>query len=195
MYYNSLSLIYVLYKNKNTLTLVIIGYIVGLMIGMYIEYCLWAQVAVLDIYILHILEFLGQVNAGFIQVLYLGRAPRTKETLLDFREKCRVTRHSRVFCGLTGSQRTLGFGASQILPSFGLARPFGFNLPGLGGPKLKRFELKSKTLNTQHETLAFKVIIRVLPPIEARRLEEEVCKIRRPKPSPRALTRGLSGGT
>ena len=49
-----------------------------------------------------------------MQVLYLGRAPRTKETLPDFREKCRVTRHSRVFCGLTGSQRTPGFGASQI---------------------------------------------------------------------------------
>ena len=41
-----------------------------------------------------------------MQVLYLGRAPRTKETLPDFRKKCRVTRHSRVFCGLTGSQRT-----------------------------------------------------------------------------------------
>ena len=26
-------------------------------------------------YILHILDCLGQVNAGFIQVLYLGRAP------------------------------------------------------------------------------------------------------------------------
>ena len=49
----------------------------------------------------------------FMQVLYLGRAPRTKETLPDFREKCRVTRHSRVFRGLTGSQRTPGFGASQ----------------------------------------------------------------------------------
>ena len=44
-----------------------------------------------------------------MQVLYLGRAPRTKETLPDFREKCRVTRHSRVFRGLTGSQRTPGF--------------------------------------------------------------------------------------
>ena len=41
-----------------------------------------------------------------MQVLYLGRAPRTKETLPDFSEKCRVTRHSRVFRGLTGSQRT-----------------------------------------------------------------------------------------
>ena len=39
-------------------------------------------------------------------VLYLGIAPRTKETLPDFREKCRVTGHSRVFRGLTGSQRT-----------------------------------------------------------------------------------------
>ena len=27
----------------------------------------------------------------------MGRAPRTKETLPDFREKCQVTRHSRVF--------------------------------------------------------------------------------------------------
>ena len=43
------------------------------------------------------------------QVLYLGRAPRTKETLPDFREWCRVTRHSRVFRGLTGCQRTPGF--------------------------------------------------------------------------------------
>ena len=29
--------------------------------------------------------------------LFLGRAPRTKETLLDFRERGRVTRPSRVF--------------------------------------------------------------------------------------------------
>ena len=38
----------------------------------------------------------------------LGRAPRTKETLLDFREWCRVTRRPRVFRGLTGCQRTPG---------------------------------------------------------------------------------------
>ena len=36
------------------------------------------------------------------QVLYLGRAPRTKETLLDFREKCRVTRHSLAFPRVDG---------------------------------------------------------------------------------------------
>ena len=47
----------------------------------------------------------------------MGRAPRTKETLPDFREKCRVTRHSRVFYGLTGSQWTPGFGASQATRS------------------------------------------------------------------------------
>ena len=35
----------------------------------------------------------------------LGRAPRTNETLPDFREWCRVTRHPRVFRGLTGCQR------------------------------------------------------------------------------------------
>ena len=45
----------------------------------------------------------------YIQVLYLGRAPRTKETLPDFRKKCRVTRHSRVFSGLTGSEWTPRF--------------------------------------------------------------------------------------
>ena len=40
---------------------------------------------------------------------FLGRAPRTRETLPDFRESCRVARHSRVFRGLTGSQWTLRF--------------------------------------------------------------------------------------
>ena len=68
---------------------------------MYIEYCLWAQVAVLNYKLLY-----WTVWDRFIQVLYLGRAPRIKETLSDFREKYRVTRHSRVFRRLTGSQRT-----------------------------------------------------------------------------------------
>ena len=39
----------------------------------------------------------------------LGRAPRTKETLPDFHEWCRVTRHPRAFRGLTGCQRTPRF--------------------------------------------------------------------------------------
>ena len=48
------------------------------------------------------------VGIGYIQVLYLGRAPRTKETLPNFHEWRRVTRHPLVFRGLTGSQRTPG---------------------------------------------------------------------------------------
>ena len=39
----------------------------------------------------------------------LGGTPRTKETLPDFHEWCRVTRHPRIFRGLTGCQRTPGF--------------------------------------------------------------------------------------
>ena len=56
-------------------------------------------------HILYILDCLGQVYAG----LYLGRAPRTKETLPDFLKWRRVTRLPLVFRGLTGSQRTPGF--------------------------------------------------------------------------------------
>ena len=61
----------------------------------------WAQEAVCNQVI--------DVGTGFMKVLYLGRAPRTKETLPNFREKCRVTQYSRVFRGLTGSQRTPRF--------------------------------------------------------------------------------------
>ena len=98
-----------LYIGELITSLITIGYIVELMIGMYIEYCLWAQVAVLDIYILHILDCLGQD----MHVLYLGRAPRTKETLPDFLKWRRVTRPPLVFRELTGSQRTPGIGASH----------------------------------------------------------------------------------
>ena len=48
-----------------------------------------------------------------MQVLFLGRAPRTKETLPDFLKWRLVTRPPLVLRGLTGSQRTPGFGASQ----------------------------------------------------------------------------------
>ena len=40
---------------------------------------------------------------------FLGRAPRTRETLPNFCESCRVARYSRIFRGLKGSQRTPGF--------------------------------------------------------------------------------------
>ena len=54
-----------------------------------------------------------------MQVPYLGRAPRTKETLPDFLKWRRVTRHPLVFRGLTGSQRTLGFwGVTGTLRGF-----------------------------------------------------------------------------
>ena len=53
-------------------------------------------------------NYIGLLGTGFIQVFYLGRAPRTRETLLDFLKWRRVTRHPLVFRGLTGSQRTPG---------------------------------------------------------------------------------------
>ena len=55
-------------------------------------------------YILHTLDCLGQD----MQVLYLGRAPCTKETLPDFLKWRRITRPPLVFRRLTGSQRTPG---------------------------------------------------------------------------------------
>ena len=58
---------------------------------------LWTQDAVLlmNCYI----GLLGQV---IYRLCIPGRAPRIKETLLDFREKCRVTRHSQVFPQVDG---------------------------------------------------------------------------------------------
>ena len=61
-------------------------------------------------------DYIGLLGTCFMQVLYLGRAPRTKETLPDF-----LKWHPLVFRGLTGSQRTLvngpsGNGASHLGP-------------------------------------------------------------------------------
>ena len=72
------------------------------------EYCSLAQVAVLLM-----LGLYWTVWDRYMQLLYLGGALRTKETLPDFLKWGRVTRHPLVFRGLTGSQRTPGFGASQ----------------------------------------------------------------------------------
>ena len=70
--------------------------------------------------ILHILDCLGQD----MQVLYLGRAPHTKETLPDFLKWRRVTRRPLVFRGLTGSQRTPGFwGVTAWYQSLGIQIP------------------------------------------------------------------------
>ena len=35
-------------------------------------------------------DYIGLLGTGFMQVFYLGRAPRTKETLPDFLKWCRV---------------------------------------------------------------------------------------------------------
>ena len=59
-----------------------------------------------------------------MQVLYLGRAPRTKETLPDFLKWRRVTRHPLVFRGLTGSQWTPGVrGVTAWYQSVGIRIP------------------------------------------------------------------------
>ena len=60
----------------------------------------------------------------FMQVRYLGRAPRTKEILPNFLKWRWVTRHPLVFRGLTGSQRTLGFwGVTAWYQSLGIRIP------------------------------------------------------------------------
>ena len=60
------------------------------------------------------------------QVCTLGRAPRTKETLSNFCEWCRVTRHPRVFHGLTGCQRTPLFWGVTIQAS--IMEKFGYQI-------------------------------------------------------------------
>ena len=65
---------------------------------MYMSIVLWAQVAVFT----HVMSY----DVDWDKLGTMGRAPCTRETLPDFRELGRVTRHSRVFFRLTGSQRT-----------------------------------------------------------------------------------------
>ena len=67
-----------------------------------------------------------------MQLLFLGRAPRTKETLPDLLKWRRVTRPPLEFRGLTGSQRTPGFwGVIAWYQSLGIRilREFGFGYP------------------------------------------------------------------
>ena len=62
----------------------------------------------------------------------MGRAPRTKETLPDFREGCQVTRHPLLFRELTGCQRTPGMrGVIAWYQSLGIRIPrdLGFGYP------------------------------------------------------------------
>ena len=88
----------------------------------------------------------------------MGRAPCTKETLSDFREECRVTRRLRIFCGLTGSQRTPGiWGVTAWYQSLGIRIPmelgFGYPSPlvwfnvGLGMRLPRKTRNKTRTLH------------------------------------------------
>ena len=96
-----------MYKSKNILTLVTIGY------SWYIdEYRFMGPRGHFYPCMYHVIVYCT-VWDRYMQVLYLGRALRTKETLPDFLTWRRVTRHLLVFSGLTGSQWTPGFGASQ----------------------------------------------------------------------------------
>ena len=58
-------------------------------------------------------NYIGLLGTGFMQMMYLGRTLRTKETLPDCLKWHRVTRQPLVFRGLTGSQRTPEFEVSQ----------------------------------------------------------------------------------
>ena len=77
-------------------------------------------------------DYIGLLGTGFMQVFYLGRAPRTRETLPDFLKWPRVTRHPLLFRGLTGSQRTPEkWGVTAWYQSLGIQIPreLGFGYP------------------------------------------------------------------
>ena len=85
---------------------------------MFMSIVLWAQVAIFT----HVIPD----DVDDWDRWFLGRATRTRETLPDFRELCRVARHSQVFCRLRGSQRTPRFwgvtnyiGESLYIPVYG----------------------------------------------------------------------------
>ena len=73
----------------------------------------WAQVAISLLLIVYGpgVVFVKNIRTGCHVIgtgCILCKAPRTNETLPDFHEWCRVTRHPRIFRGLTGCQRTPG---------------------------------------------------------------------------------------
>ena len=77
-----------LYKSKIiTLETMAYSWYVDDVVGIYLDEYLFVGPSFRFTHGYVILNCLGQV-------LYLGIAPRTKETLLNFRERCQVTRHS-----------------------------------------------------------------------------------------------------
>ena len=91
------------------LTLVTIGYIVGFIVGMYIEYCLWAQVAVFDIYCIY-----WTVWDRICRFCIWVELPIQRRLCPIFVRNVGSPDIHECFRGLTGSQRTPGFGASQL---------------------------------------------------------------------------------
>ena len=101
-----------LHKSK-TLTLVTIGYSCCIMMSIVIR-PKWPFYSCCN--------YIGLLGICFMQVKYVGRAPRIKETLPDCLKWRRVTRHPLVFRGLTASQWTPGFGASQYTLNFQICK-------------------------------------------------------------------------
>ena len=97
----------------------IVGFIVCIC---FMDIVAWAQEAVFIHTCIYCIYW--TVWDRYMQVLFLGRAPRTKETLPDFLKWRRVTRPPLVFRGLTGSQRTPGFwGVTAWYQSLGIRIP------------------------------------------------------------------------
>ena len=95
-----------LYKSKTFELLELLD-----IVGMFYGYCSMDPRGHFYPYLYHC-DYIGLLGTGFMHVIYLGRAPCTKETLPDILKWRRVTRHPLVFRGLTGSQRTPVIGAS-----------------------------------------------------------------------------------
>ena len=75
----------------------------------------------------------------------VGRDPCTKETLPDFHEWCRVTRHPLLFRGLTGCQRIPRvWGVTTWYQSLGIRIPreLGFEYPSPLGVVRCKFRYK-----------------------------------------------------
>ena len=101
------------------------------MIFVFMSISLWAQVAVL-----HILDCLGQVNAGLYKFCIWVELPVQRRLCPIFLKWRRVTRHPLVFCGLTGSQRTPGnWGITAWYQSLDIRIPreLGFGYPSPPG--------------------------------------------------------------
>ena len=93
-----------------------------------------------------------------MQVLFLGRAPRTKETLPDFLKWRRVTRPPLVFRGLTGSQQTPGFWGVTVTTSNDSSPIFpniGHSIGGKRRRKGKSFTLDYQSLAQAHRYVVF----------------------------------------